>query len=76
MTTTEHRVEQGSRGFVYCGSCRLRWWWRPDATPEDIASFAASWTSELDARLWADTHLTVCDGPVEVHVTHRNGEAA
>jgi hypothetical protein len=72
-------TEQGTRGFVHCSTttgCGGRWQWRPDATDEDVRSFAASWTSEQAAREWAASHLTVCDGPVEVVVTHRNGEAA
>lgn len=72
-------VEQGTRGFVQCSTVTGwggRWQWHADATSEDVRSFAASWTSELDAREWVTSHLRVCDGPVEVHVTHRNGEAA
>ena len=41
------------------------WTWGP-AGSEREAWLPHSWTTELEARLWAETHLTVCDGPIEV----------
>jgi hypothetical protein len=79
LIVAEHPSGGSPSGYVQCSpvtGCGGRWQWRPDATDEDVRSFAASWTSEQAAREWAASHLTVCDGPVEVVVTHRNGEAA
>ena len=62
--------ETGTRGFVRCfpdTGCGGVWTWRPGSDER------FTWPSEADARAWADTHLTVCDGPVEVVVTHRDG---
>lgn len=59
MTTT---------GSIQCSDvtgCGATWTWGPAGT-EPVDWMPHSWTSELDARLWADTHLTVCAGPIEV----------
>jgi hypothetical protein len=69
-------TEQGTRGFVQCSTstgCGSRWTWNPNADLT-LPNREDSWTNEADARAWAETHLTVCDGPIEVVVTHRDGE--
>jgi hypothetical protein len=60
--------QQPSGGYVQCSTvtgCGGRWSWH-DGQHECDWTCEHAWRSEADARRWAESHLRVYDGPVEV----------